>query len=399
MISCGKNRRARAVLLLLLMLAACAAFCRPADAQSAIEKKQKSLDEINRQLEEKKREMEQFRQEEERISAELSGLKKEESRGAARRRELEEQLSSARSRSADARLKYDSLEKTRKDLAGDIHGELVMFSLQRDFYYPYYGIRDITKDMLIRAAMFNKRALLTKIKGESARIHKDIELFSRRGAELRSRNEVLRKQSSERRTVLRAKQSELDRTREQQARLARELQELQNAALGLTKLVKKLQKQAPYRSRDFDRTLPIEPGSMRWPADGKVISRFGREDIPALKTWIVREGIRIATARQAPVHPALEGKIIYAGPFRTYGNVVIIDHEKGFFTVYGLLDTIDATAGQQVSPGTTIGLAGEDTQAVSSGKRASGSAVYFEIRKGDRALDPLKWLPSDGRSD
>ncbi len=399
MIPGGKTRRGLALPLALLLLAAAAPFCRTAAAETAVEKKQKNLDEINRQLEEKKQEMEKYREEEDRIAAELSGLKKEESQNAARRRELEQQLSGARSRSSDARLKYDSLEKTRKDLAGDIHGELVMFSLQKDFYYPYYGIRDITKDMLMRSAMFNKRALLTKIKGESARIHKDMELFSRRGAELRSRNEALRRQSSERRTVLRAKQSELEKTREQQARLARELQDLQNAALGLTKLVKKLQKQAPYRSKDFDRTLPIEPGSMRWPADGKVISRFGREDIPALKTWIVREGIRIATARQAPVHPALEGKVIYAGPFRTYGNVVIVDHEKGFFTVYGLLDTIGTATGRQVSPATTIGLAGEDTQAVSSGKKASGSAVYFEIRKGDRAIDPLKWLPAEGRSD
>ena len=174
----GKTRRA---LLLLAALAAGAALCRPAAAQTAAEKKQKSLDEINQQLEDKKKEMEQLRQEEDRIADELSGLKKEESRNAARRRELEDQLSGARSRSSDARLKYDSLEKTRKDLSGDIHGELVMLSLQKDFYYPYFGIRDITKDMLMRSAMLNKRALLTKIKGESDRVHKDIEVFTRRG--------------------------------------------------------------------------------------------------------------------------------------------------------------------------------------------------------------------------
>jgi len=123
-----------------------------------------------------------------------------------------------------------------------------------------------------------------------------------------------------------------------------------------------------------------------------VISRYGREEVPLLKTWIVREGIRIRTEGRVPVVPVMEGKVIYAGPFRTYGNVVIVDHEKGFFTIYGLLSRIDVAKGQAVGAAAQLGLAGEDTQAVSSGRRSAGSAVYFEIRKGDRALDPVKWL-------
>lgn len=366
----------------------------PCAAQPAVDAKKKSLEEINRQLDDKKQELERYRAEEERISAELSGLKREEKQTSARRRELEDQLLAARGRSAESRQRYESLEKARKDLSGDIHGELVMYSLQKDFYYPYYGSRDISKDMLLRSAMFKKRALLDRMAGETNRVSKDMDMLRRKGAELRSRQELLARQGAQQKTALKAKQTELERTRELQARLALELENLQNAALGLTKLVKKLQKQAPYRSEAAgSRELPIDKGSMSWPADGRVISRFGREDVPGLKTWIVREGIRIATMPQAPVRAALAGKVIYAGPFRTYGNVVIVDHEKGFFTVYGLLSRIDAAKGQAVEVSAPLGLAGDDTQAVSSGRKSSGSAVYFEIRKGDRAVDPLKWLP------
>ena len=385
----GALMRACAAALFALVLV----FPRPAAGQQpAVDVKKKNLEEINRQLETKKVELEQYRLEEERIAAEISGLKKEEKQTASRRQELEGQLSNSRSRSGEARQKYESLEKAKKELAGDISGELVMYSIQKDFYYPYYGSRDISKDMLMRSAMLNKRALLTRIKGETVRVNKDIETFRRKGAELISRQEFLRRQSSAQKTMVKAKQSALEKTREQQVRLARELENLQNAALGLTRLVKKLQKQAPYRSQEGV-DLPIDKGSMSWPARGKVISRFGREDVPGLKTWIVREGIRIATETGSPVYAALAGKVIYSGPFRAYGNVVIIDHEKGFFTIYGLLSRIDASKGQAVSALTPLGLAGEDTQAMSSGKKSSGSAVYFEIRKGDRALDPLKWLP------
>lgn len=366
--------------------------CLPAAAQQAADAKKKNLDEINRQLEEKKKELDLYRAEEERISSELAGLKKEEKLTSTRRHELETQLANSRSRSGDARQKYDSLEKAKKDLAGDITGELVMYSLQKDFYYPYFGSRDISKDLLMRSAMFNKRALLTRIKGESARVNKDMELLKVKGLELRSRQELLRKQSSAHKTLLKTKQSELEKSREQQAKLSRELENLQNAALGLTRLVKKLQKQAPYRSNEGKTELSIPRGSLVWPVQGKIISRFGREEVPALKTWIVREGIRIATADGAAVRAVLDGKVIYAGPFRTYGNVVIVDHEKGFFTIYGLLSRIDAVKGQAVAASTPLGLAGEDTQAMSSGKKSPGSAVYFEIRKGDIALDPVKWL-------
>jgi septal ring factor EnvC (AmiA/AmiB activator) len=379
----------RPLLISLLALLLLPAF---AGAQTAVDSKKKNLEEINRQLEDKKKELDLYRAEEERIVTELNGLKKEEKQTASRRQELEGQLEKSRSRSGEARQKYDSLEKAKKELAGDITGELVMFSLQKDFYYPYYGSRDISKDMLMRAAMLNKRALLTRIKGESARVNRDLTTLRAVGVELKSRQELLRKQSSARKNIVKTKQSELENAREQQAKLGRELENLQNAALGLTRLVKKLQKQAPYRSNEGAADLPIARGSLSWPARGKIISHFGREDVPGLKTWIVREGIRIATETGAPVTAAMGGKVIYAGPFRTYGNVVIVDHEKGFFTIYGLLSRIDVAKGQTVLPASLLGLAGEDTQAVSSGRKSSNSAVYFEIRKGDRAIDPVKWL-------
>jgi len=90
--------------------------CFTAFAESSSTAKKKNLEEISRQLDEKKEEMEKYRREEERISSELSGLKKEEKKTASRRRELEAQLKRAKSRSGESRQKYDSLEKSRKDL-------------------------------------------------------------------------------------------------------------------------------------------------------------------------------------------------------------------------------------------------------------------------------------------
>lgn len=379
-------------LLLLLMAASLASGGRVYAAEAKTAEQKKSLEEVTKQLEDKKKELDHWREEEERITSELAGLKKAEKKDTSRRQELEWQLDNSRSRSTDAKQKYESLEKARKNIDGDISGALVMYSMQRHFYYPFYGMRDISRDILIRSAVLGKRALLSSIKGESVRVNKDMESLKRKSVDLQARQDLLRRQASAHKNELKTKRDELERTRGLQARLTLELENLQSAALGLTRLVKKLQKQAPYRDDNSPGDLPIERRSLPWPAEGKVISRFGREEVPALKTWIVREGVRISAGAQAPVRAVLKGKVIYAGPFRTYGNVVIVDHEKGFFTVYGLLSRIDAVKGQAVEALATLGLAGEDTQNVGGAAGSGGSAVYFEIRKGDRALDPMQWL-------
>lgn len=380
----------------LFRAAVCAAlglFCLSAvRADDKANSKKNNLEEINRQLEEKKMELDRYRAEEERITSELTGLKKEEKQNLSKRQDLEWQLGRAKTRSSDSLQKYDSLEKARKNLSGDISGALVMYSLQKNFYFPYYGSRDISKDMLMRATMLNKRALLTTIKGESLRINKDMEELQRKSVGLRARQVLLRKQSSAHKGELKNKRDELERTKGRQARLAAEVAKLQNAALGLNQLVKKLHKRAPYRSNEGSLELPLKRKSLPWPADGIIISRFGREEVTALKTWIVREGVRIETPKSAPVRAVLGGRVIYAGPFRTYGNVVIVDHEKGFFTIYGLLSRIDAAKGQVVETLSQLGLTGEDTQKVGSGMSSGKGTVYFEVRKGDRALDPMQWL-------
>ena len=73
--------------------------------------------------------------------------------------------------------------------------------------------------------------------------------------------------------------------------------------------------------------------------------------------------------------------------------MVIIDHGQGFFTIYGFLQEIKAYVGQVVKIGTVIGTCGHDTQGTAMGQ--GKSALYFEIRSGTQALDPLIYLKSN----
>ncbi|HAF94498.1 MAG: hypothetical protein A2X34_06440 [Elusimicrobia bacterium GWC2_51_8] len=354
--------------------------------------KKKGIEEINQQLEEKKKELERYRQEEDRLSSEIDGLKKQQKQDSARQRALETRLSASRAKSSESKQKYESLEKNRKSLASDFHGEIAVYALLNDIDCPYYGNMEISKSIFLNSAIIKKHALIARLRGESIKVNKDMRTLELRGRELKVSKVLIEKQLSAQKNAVKSKLGELERSREQQARLSRELENLQNAAKGLKRLVKKLEKQSPYRRETGSKDLPLPRHSLPWPSKGTVISRFGREEVPALKTWIVREGIRIHTAINAQVFAVMAGKVIYAGSFRTYGNVVIVDHEKGFFTIYGLLSSMSAAKGDFVSTETALGFSGADTQGVGLEKGRGGGTVYFEIRQGERALDPMIWL-------
>lgn len=389
------EKHAQLTLLLLVFLLPAAPGALRAEDQISVKKK--SLEEIRQQLDEKKKELEKYREEEDRINEEIAGLKKQEKVNTVRQKELEARLARSKARSAESRQRSESLSKAYRDVQGDIYGEVALYSLARDFYYPYYGLKDLSGGLLLKSAIFEKNSLINRIKGETARVKGDIQVLARRNVELTAKKKLLDTQRSAHKHRVKSKMTELERTREKQARLSLEVENLQNAAQGLTRLVKKLEKQAPYRRAAGTREPPIDRNSLPWPARGKVISRYGREEVPLLKTWIVREGIRIRTAGPVPVAPVMDGKVIYAGPFRTYGNVVIVDHEQGaFFTIYGLLSEILVAKNAAVTTASTLGRSGKDTQAVSGGGPGNYEAVYFEIRVGAESVDPLHWLATPG---
>lgn len=377
-----------AIAALALLLLAPPAFTQTAEK---LRDRKGRLEEINRQLSDKQAELERYQAEQKRISAEIDSLRKQDRLTKTRQRELEGQLGASRRKGAEAKDKLAALERAQDELAGAASSEVAMYSMDRLFYSPYYGRPDLMRDVFIRTAIMNKYALAATLKGEKRKVSDDMRTLEKRQKELAVNRDRLAREITVSQRSVRDKQKELSLAKDREKVLRRELEDLRNAAAGLNTLVKKLEKQAPYKTRQPGE-LPIERGSLPWPAAGSVISRYGREQVPELKTWIVREGIRIRTAERAPVTPVLPGKVIYSGPFRTYGNVVIVDHEKGFFTVYGLLSSVAASKGDRVTESSRIGFAGVDTQAISGGEKAEGSTVYFEIRSGADAINPMPWL-------
>lgn len=131
--------------------------------------------------------------------------------------------------------------------------------------------------------------------------------------------------------------------------------------------------------------IPLEPfrGGLPWPAEGIVLSRFGRQ--PAVGgVALIRNGIEISLGEGHPVSAIHEGVVSFAGPFTGYGTLVIVDHGGGAHSLYGHLGSASVKSGDRVTPQTRVGL---------SGRNPNGNpALYFELRVDDKPVDPLQWL-------
>lgn len=98
-------------------------------------------------------------------------------------------------------------------------------------------------------------------------------------------------------------------------------------------------------------------------------------------------GIDLAGPKKTPIYAAHSGRVIYAGrAFRGFGNMVMIETNTGWATLYAHLDKILVSEGQRVGLGSTIALMGNTG-------RSTGNHLHFEVRKDKMAVDPLIYLP------
>lgn len=116
------------------------------------------------------------------------------------------------------------------------------------------------------------------------------------------------------------------------------------------------------------------------PVVGRIVARFGAKR--AIGTRV--KGISFATPGGAQVIAPHRGEVVFAGQFRGYGRLLIIDHGEGYHTLLAGLGRIDVALNQQLLSGEPVGIMAP------SGK--GPPRLYLELRRNGRPFDPLPWL-------
>ena len=163
--------------------------------------------------------------------------------------------------------------------------------------------------------------------------------------------------------------------------------ELQRSAQQVDALVKELMqrlKLSQSRAKKPLNRIPTQ-GSLLWPVEGKVVTFFGRQKHPDFDTFITKKGIEINTSEGSSIKSVSTGKVVYADWLKGYGLMIIVDHANGLFSLYAHASKLLVKEGETVQVGQVIGEAGETGL-------TRNSTLYFELRKGVKPVDPLKWL-------
>ncbi|MBI3298771.1 MAG: peptidoglycan DD-metalloendopeptidase family protein [Elusimicrobia bacterium] len=372
----GRERRAAAVALTLFA----AAWALPGRAAEPAAKHKRELQALTRELEKAKGEAERFRAEAGKAERELGQTRRKqgrlESRIASLRRQSDE--ADGTRRSLGGRLA--TLDLARAEVRRRLARELSDYS-RRETLLASAGTVGVLEDAVRRGAVHAKTAYLGGVSAEHRRTATEHAAAERRRAALsRKTRSELSELERARKSGAKARETFAETTRRMGEAEAR-IRGLEESRRALTSLVRELEKREPKSAQAAYRAdPPVKARSLPWPLAGKVVSRFGKRRVPELGTWTVHNGVEIAApAAGAVVRPVLPGEIIFSGPFRSYGNVVIVNHGGGFYSIYGHLQGPLQAKGTRVRPEAVLG-------------KAAGNKVYLELRQAGRALDPLRWL-------
>jgi septal ring factor EnvC (AmiA/AmiB activator) len=317
---------------------------------------------------------------------------------------IDRKVSALNERLEEAEKAMRALEAAHGQARTDLHrAEVVAFTGQRagagDPWHPSARERERHLMRLYLAADAEGVARITRARErkeeELSGLERQVAVTERKMAvEKKVGETLLSRQESERRRL-----ADIEREKRRQEK---ELKSLRAKIARMESLVSWVERQVKERERRARKaeagSAPREPaeaprrfaalsGAHSAPLAGKVVTRFGRQHDTTFDVTIENRGVEIESSSGASVKSVGQGEVAFAGAVSGFGNVLIVQHGGGLFSVYGRLESFLVKQGDAVKKGTIVGRLPESP----SGK----SVLYLELRAGGTAIDPTSVIPLD----
>lgn len=128
------------------------------------------------------------------------------------------------------------------------------------------------------------------------------------------------------------------------------------------------------------RSFPAAEGSLTRPARGDIVAKFGERT----EAFGEGKGLVFSTRPGAQIVSPFDGQIVFEGPFRSYGQILIIEHRGGYHTVLAGLSHVAVAVGQWLKAGEPVGAMAEAPD--------MRPQLYVELRRSGTPFDPAPWL-------
>jgi septal ring factor EnvC (AmiA/AmiB activator) len=251
------------------------------------------------------------------------------------------------------------------------------------------GLREfLSRVYTLRRLLVHDADLLARHRAEKAALDETRARAERAAAESSAAEKALAERSGQLSGERAQRRRLVSRLRQSRARERGALAELETASRALEETVAALPTPPPAALAERPRFESLR-GRLEAPVEARIARGFGRVVDGDFLTATFRKGIEFDVPSGTPVHAVAAGQVRYAGRFRGYGNVVILDHGDRYFTVSAHLAAIQVAVGDAVRSREPIGLSGETGS-------LSGQKLYFEVRRGGEPLDPGEWLKPVG---
>lgn len=265
--------------------------------------------------------------------------------------------------------------------------------LARDLKYQSYIGQAHTK--LIDSMQSNLNEIKTLDTQTTEALQKVAELKEQQEKE----REILEKEKSEKKSVLKSLSKEIAEQRGQIEKLKRDEKRLANLVKKLSRIAKQNQQKQQKQTKETESPNSIAKnqqtpdnryagekfarlkGKLKLPVIGELMNHFGNKRQDGGLTW---KGLFIRAKEGAPVKSVASGRVVFAEWMRGFGNLIIIDHGSGYMSLYGNNQTILKSVGEDVTAGDTIAQVGN-----TGGNQSDG--LYYELRNNSIPFDPLKW--------
>ena len=344
------------------------------------------LEEIRTEIEAREAQAREYAEQAEGYLGELDAIDRELSEARRSVRVLRRRQRAAEEELRQVRAAFETagraLDRTREDLEIRL---VALYKSQAAAGIPaLYRARDVQEFALRRAALGriieHDRELFERHASARRRWTEARQRSESLVAELRGASEqvALREDRIRRNLVERSNSVALLRSRADREQKAAE--ELRRAAQRLSEILASVPS-----DRRASAGEGLAQGRVPAPVDGSVRLGFGRQLDREYGTETLMNGVEIEAAPGSPVRAVADGRAMFAGWFKGYGRLVILDHGQGHATVSAYLEDLDVEAGDLVSAGQVIGSVGETGP-------TGGPGLYFEVRVGGKPVDPQAWL-------
>ncbi|MGF2688191.1 murein hydrolase activator EnvC family protein [Marinobacter sp. DUT-3] len=323
------------------------------------------------------------------LEQQLTGIEQDISRLTRERRELRRQAEKQQQRLRELQKEEQDLNRTLESqreslkkqiraawMEGDAPAVKVLLNeidpdkIARTMTYYEY----LSRDTVQRLEVFNanlRQLRETQKEAEAARAQ-----LGKLEADVAERQEKLTSNKAQRKQTLAALDNEISERKDERKELEADRERLEKLLREVEEAIADIP--APNESAPFKSLRNKLP----WPAKGKVFSGFGA---PYADGKLRRNGLLMNTEENADIKAIHYGRVVFANWLRGFGLMTIVDHGDGYMTLYGHSSSLYTSPGDWVEAGEAIAAAG----------RTGGTddpALYFEIRRNGKPVNPRSWL-------